>query len=297
MNSTAATAYRERMLRVLDHVDRNLDGDLTLDALSAVAAFSKHHFHRQFSAMFGLSVHRYVQLARLKRASYRLVFREEVPIIEIALDSGYEAPEAFARAFKERLGQSPRAFRKQPDWSPWHAAYAPFHRARTNQMSTPTDDQIRIVDFPATRVAILKHRGDPRTIGDTIKRFIAWRKETGVRPPASATFNILHNDPETSAADDYRLDLCAEISAPIVPNDAGIFDSEIAGGRCAVLRLVGSGDDLRAAIAYLYGNWLPSSGEEPRDAPLFVQRVRFFPDVPEHEAITDIFLPLQYRHR
>ena len=293
MNGNAATAYRERMLRVLDHVDRNLDGDLSLDALSAVAAFSKHHFHRQFSAMFGLSVHRYVQLARLKRASYRLAFRGEVPIIEIAFDTGYEAPEAFARAFKDRLGQTPRDFRKQPDWSPWHAAYAPFHQARTNRMSTPTDVQIGIVDFPATRVAVLEHRGDPRGIGDTIRRFIAWRKETGVRPPASATFNILHSDPETSPPEDYRLDLCAGISAPVAPNDAGIVEGEIAGGRCAVLRLVGSDDDLRAAIASLYGEWLPTSGEAPCDAPPFVQRVRFFPDVPEQEAITDIFLPLR----
>ena len=293
MNRDTATAYRERMLRVLDHVDRNLGGDLSLDALSAVAAFSKHHFHRQFSAMFGLSVHRYVQLARLKRASYRLVFRDEVPIIEIALDSGYEAPEAFARAFKERLGQSPRDFRKQPDWSPWHAAYAPFHRAGTHRMSRLTDDQIRIVEFPATPVAVLEHRGDPRGIGDTIRRFIAWRKKTGVRPPASATFNILHSDPETSPPEDYRLDLCAGITAPVASNDAGIVDGEIAGGRCAVLRLAESGDDLHAAIAFLYGEWLPTSGEAPRDAPLFVQRVRFFSDVPEHEAITDIFLPLQ----
>jgi AraC family transcriptional regulator len=64
--------YHARMQRVLDHVDQHLDGDLDLDALSRVAAFSKFHFHRQFTATFGLSVHRYVQLARMKRASHRL---------------------------------------------------------------------------------------------------------------------------------------------------------------------------------------------------------------------------------
>jgi hypothetical protein len=29
-------------------------------------------------------------------------------------------------------------------------------------------------------------------------------------------------------------------------------------------------------------------GEEPRDFPLFCQRISFFPDVAEHEAVTDI---------
>jgi len=64
--------YQARMQRVLDYIDRHLDGDLDLETVSRVAAFSKFHFHRQFTATFGLSVHRYVQLARMKRASRRL---------------------------------------------------------------------------------------------------------------------------------------------------------------------------------------------------------------------------------
>jgi AraC family transcriptional regulator len=46
-------------------------------------------------------------------------------------------------------------------------------------------------------------------------------------------------------------------------------------------------------VIYLYAEWLPNSGEELRDYPLYFQRIRFFPDVPEHEAVTDIFLPLR----
>ena len=46
-------------------------------------------------------------------------------------------------------------------------------------------------------------------------------------------------------------------------------------------------------MSYLYTTWLPASGEEPRDFPLYLQRVRFFPNVPEHEAIIDILLPIR----
>ncbi len=92
--------YQIRMQRVLDHIDRNLDGDLDLEALSSVAAFSKFHFHRQFTATFGLSVHRYVQVARLKRASYRLAYMDAQSVTDIAMDAGYDAPHAFARAFR-----------------------------------------------------------------------------------------------------------------------------------------------------------------------------------------------------
>jgi hypothetical protein len=34
--------YHVRMQRVLDHIDQHLDGDLGLEALSGVAAFSKY---------------------------------------------------------------------------------------------------------------------------------------------------------------------------------------------------------------------------------------------------------------
>lgn len=67
---TALELYHARMHRVLDHIEQHLDDDLGLDALSSVAAFSKFHFHRQFTALFGISAHQYVQLARMKRASF-----------------------------------------------------------------------------------------------------------------------------------------------------------------------------------------------------------------------------------
>jgi AraC family transcriptional regulator len=58
------------------------------------------------------------------------------------------------------------------------------------------------------------------------------------------------------------------------------------------MRLVGSDDGLGAAFEWLYGQWLPTSGAEPRDFPPYAQRVKFFPDVPEAESVTDLFLPI-----
>jgi AraC family transcriptional regulator len=97
-----------------------------------------------------------------------------------------------------------------------------------------------------------------------------------------------------SPPEDFRLDLCAEIHNAVAPNTAGVIAKVIPNGRCAVLRHIGSDDDLGNAIDYLYADWLPRSGQEPRDFPLYCQRISFFPDVPEHETATDIFLSLKW---
>lgn len=291
--TTAVERYHDRLRLVLDHIDRHADEDLSLAALSSVAAFSKYHFHRQFTAIIGLSVHRYVQLLRMKRASWRLAFRESHSVTDIALDAGYEAPDAFGRAFRQQFGQTPTAFRNCPDWDAWLETLTPFNHARTRMMKASyTADDVTIVEVPTTPVAVMTHRGDPAQLGQTIQRFIAWRRSVGLHPRASATFNIFHCDPHTTSPEDFRLDLCAATDRILVPNTEGVHSGVIPGGRCARLRVVGRSDDLEEPALYLYRHWLPVSGAETRDFPLYCERIRFFPDVPEHEGITDLFLPL-----
>ncbi len=292
-NGNPGDAYRARLLRVVAYIDANLGDELTLDVLAGIAAFSKFHVHRQFAALFGLSIFEVVHLARLKRASYQLVFARR-SVLDVALDAGYESPESFARAFKKRFGQTPSEWRAAPDWIAWHDAIGPLHQLRRDHMpNVPTSAAVRIVDFPETRVAVLEHRGDHRQLGDTIRTFIAWRRENRLPPRTSATFNLLYNDPDTTPPEQFHMDLCAAVEGPVPANELGIVERVIPAGRCASLRLVGSDQGLGAALDCLYREWLPSSGEEPRDFPPFVHRVTLYPDVPEHEAITDVFLPLK----
>jgi AraC family transcriptional regulator len=289
----AEESYRERFRRALAYADVHLSEELTLEQLSRIAAFSKFHFHRQFAALFGLSLYEYVRLARLKRAAHELAFRTWRSVLEVALDSGYESPEAFARAFKKRVGQTPSEFRSQPDWT---ASDAAFEAARTLRRQHMTQrhsvDDVEIVNFPGVRVAALEHHGAPERVGDSVRKFIEWRKKTGLVPRVSATFNVSACDPETTAPEAYQLDLCAATDGEIIDHGYGIVEKRIPAGRCAKLRHTGTEDLLRQSVHFLYLTWLPKSGEEPREFPLFLQRVKFFPDVPEHEAIVDIYLPL-----
>lgn len=288
MNPGRTETYAKRFEKVFEHVDRHLDDALDVETLSRVAHFSRFHFHRQFSEFVGIGVARYVQLMRLRRASYRLVFHPAAPITELALEAGFENPESFSRAFRKAFGQSPSAFRKQPAWQPWAERYRFPPRTRTQQMD------VNIVEFEATRVAALDHIGPPALVNASVERFIAWRKASGLSPIAtSRSFGIAYDNPETTAPEQFRFCICGAVAADVPANPQGVVTRWIPGGRCAVVRHLGSHAHVGSSIYPLFRDWLPASGEELRDFPLFFHYLNLMPDTPEHELVTDIYLPLK----
>lgn len=288
MNGKTARAYAERFYRVFDYIDRHLDDNLSVDTLSNLANFSRFHFQRQFSEFVGLSVTRYIQLMRLRRASYQLVFCEAQRIIDIALEAGFENPESFSRAFKKCFSQTPSQFRKQPAWQPWKERMKLPERERSKAMD------VKVVDFKATMIAVLEHKGAPELINESVKVFIDWRKSSGLSPiTSSRTFGMVYSDPETTEPEEFRFDICGEISDPVPDNKQGVVTRMIEAGRCATVRHIGSTDRIGDSAHYLYREWLPESGEELRDFPLFFHYIKRIPETPEHEQVTDIYLPLR----
>jgi AraC family transcriptional regulator len=151
-------------------------------------------------------------------------------------------------------------------------------------------DDVMIREVPPTPVAIMEHRGDRATLQDTIQRFIAWRKAAGLSPETSPTFNIFRSEREPANPADYSMDICAGTDQPI--EDAQMKAGVIPGGRCAVLRYPGNTNNLEPAALYLYREWLPASGEEVRDFPVYCQR-HFSSNGPVHEVVLELFLPLK----
>lgn len=282
------SAYAARFNRVFDYIDKHIDEVLSLEKLSQVADFSKYHFHRQFSEYTGISVFRYVQLIRLKRASYRLAFNRIDRIIDIALDAGFENPGSFSRAFKNTFGQTPSEFRKNPAWKQWNERYKFPTRERKQNMD------VKIIDFQQTRVAVLEHRGAPDLLNDSAGTFIAWRNASGLSPvKISRTFGIAYDNPHTTDPEKFRFDICGEVKSDVPDNPQRVVNKVISGGRCAVVRHFGSHDRLGESIYPLYRDWLPESGEDLRDFPLYFHYLNLMPETPEHELITDIYLPLK----
>ncbi|OUR69858.1 hypothetical protein A9Q77_08090 [Marinomonas sp. 42_23_T18] len=287
--------HEEKLLKALSYIESHLETPLSTESISAHVGLSQSHFHRLFSVRFGLSLYDLIMQLRLKRAAYQLAYRQD-KVIDIALGAHYQSPEAFSRAFLKVFKQSPRAFRKSPDWSAWHKKDNDLLAKRNAKMLSKQTYKVELVNCESIQIAYIEHRGNANQLGLTIQAFIAWRKARGLSPSKSRTFNLIYHDPQTVPPDEYRFDIaCVFLDTMLGPFDltSKMKLRTIPAGRYAKIRHHGSDDDLGLAINYLYSQWLNESHRTLRDFPLFVERVRFFPDVAEHQAITDIYLAIE----
>jgi AraC family transcriptional regulator len=102
---------RRRLSRVLDYIEVNLEGDLTVDRLASIACLSRFHFARAFKAAVGRSPHRYVSARRLDRAKALLIHGDH-SLVDIALTLKFSCQANFTRAFRQVTGQTPGQYRR-----------------------------------------------------------------------------------------------------------------------------------------------------------------------------------------
>ena len=155
--------------------------------------------------------------------------------------------------------------------------------------------EVKIVNFKETAVAVLEHRGAPERVNDSVRIFIDWRKESRLSPvKTSRTFGIVYDNLDTTEAEKFRFDICGEVAEPVPGNPQGVVNKVIPGGRCAVVSHFGSHEKIGESAYYLYREWLPDSGEELRDFPLFFHYLNLMPETAEHDLVTEVYLPLRW---
>ena len=96
--------------------------------------------------------------------------------------------------------------------------------------------EVRIVEFPETRVAAVEHRGPPLLEQETAARLIAWRIANRLAPGEHASYGVHYTDPSAVAPEDHRVDFCVAYAPEVEPNPQGVVSRTIPAGRCAVAR-------------------------------------------------------------
>ena len=99
-----------RLLRAKDRIDAASHEAWPIDRLARVSGVSEAHFARSFKQAFGIPPHRYLLTRRIERAT-TLLRDTELPITEIAFDTGWKSLGTFGRTFRDITGASPSAIR------------------------------------------------------------------------------------------------------------------------------------------------------------------------------------------
>lgn len=105
-----------RFAAVIAHINENLANSIEARHLYRLAGLSHSRFSEEFRAAFGVSVVRYIQTQRVKRAK-RLLRSTGMSVTEVAFASGFGASSLFNTVFRKDAGVSPTEYRRaQAAW-------------------------------------------------------------------------------------------------------------------------------------------------------------------------------------
>ncbi|MCF7221073.1 AraC family transcriptional regulator [Marilutibacter chinensis] len=279
-------SYAARVEKVVAHLADRLDQPLKLEQLAAIGHFSPFHFHRIYRGLMGETVAETLRRMRLHRAAVELVHGRHT-LETVARRCGYGSGAAFNRAFAQAYGMPPGAFRRRQD-RPIAGLSCP-----DSDSSEDTDMyEVKIEALPSHHVAALRHVGPYHQIGRAFERLGAWAAGHGMGFARQRSFGIYYDDPESKPADELVADACIEMAAG-QPLDGEIRPLTIAGGRYAVLVHTGPYAELERPYRWLFGEWLPASGEEAADTPVVEEYLNDPQSLPPSEWKTAICMPLK----
>ncbi len=318
--------YVARINRVMDHIDDNLGGPLTLTELAGVAGFSSFYFHRIFGAMVGETVGQYIRRLHVERAALQLVADPGKPITTVALECGFSGSAPFARAFRDAFGMSAsqwrrsrtsratgesaakgqdgkdrqalRKMRKAWDVSPVYGGGA---RHRQTWRVTMAEQeklkaQIEVREEPAFTVAYVRHtgpyQGDGELFGRLFGRLMQWAGPRGLLGPETKMVTIYHDDPGVTDAGKLRISVGVSVPDD-TPVEGEIGKMTIAGGAYAFARFELDVEQYGDAWDAVFSGWLPESGYQPTDGVCYEQYHNDANEHPEHKCDVSICVPVK----
>lgn len=276
------TSYNVRMKRVIDHVYAHLEEDISFDELAEIACLSPYHWSRIYSAMRGETIAATIRRLRLQRAADRLA-NTNTDMKTVAERAGYGSTDTFGRAFRDSFGTTPAAYR---DDGP-HAAF----RA-ANAAGDMNGFPVSVVTLPERRCASIDHRGSYMEIDRAMARLFGELAARGALPDQPEMIGAFFDDPALGLEEDLRSRACMPIAGPLVL-DAPLTETVLRAGPYARLSYTGPYAAMPGAYRWFLGVWLPASGHDPDDAPVFEAYLNDPRLVPQSELRTDIHLPLK----
>ncbi len=244
--------YQKQLVPVIRYLEQHFNQPLNLTTVAALANISPYHFHRIFKAVQNETLANFIRRLRLEAAANDL-FRSKQPVLNIALEYGFSSSQSLAKAFKQRYGVSPTAFRDCDNYQQFSELMKSSKIGHTlrnngnevNPIDRYTDSEFTISqnnwssimktqNFEATKLAYIRVNGPyGENYEEAANRLYQW---AGMKDLTGNTcIFIYHDNPEITPTEKCRTDICL-----MVPENTtvanGIELQDFPGGLYAVVR-------------------------------------------------------------
>jgi len=224
--------HKNRINRVIDYIQANIEKNLSLKQLSAVACYSEFHFNRIFRATMGESIYQYIRRLRLEKSAELLLTNTGKSITEIALDCGFSTPSSFAKSFKNHFKMNATEWRNRPNTlfdkesTPVQIENGQISIVKGSPVWTfHKEDLIRQVvveNFLPFKFAYVRnvgpYQGDEDLFSQLYTPLFRWAGSRGHLTEDTFTLNIYHDNPEITENNNLRVMVAIPVNSDIEPS-------------------------------------------------------------------------------
>ncbi|WPY98347.1 AraC family transcriptional regulator [Christiangramia sp. OXR-203] len=294
--------YRNRINRVFEFIDANLDADLSLKTVSEIAFFSPFHFHRIFKFVTGETLNEYVTRRKIEKSSLDLLHKK-ITTTELAHKFGFSDNSSFSRTFKKYFGVSPTEFKKQ---NPNRHSKIRQLESKNGQDYPDYEKYICIIDnlkkwikmnanieikeMPKMELAYVSSIGS-QNLETAYGKLMQWATPKGLMNDQTKMVTIYHDSFKVTQADKVRMSACILLDKP-TETKGEIGTTSIESGKCIVGKFKIGLNEFEKSWTGLF-LWMNENGYTKTDREPFEIYHNNFNDHPERKAIVDFCIPIE----
>jgi len=294
--------YKNRINRVLQFIDENLEADLSLNTISEIAFFSPFHFHRIFKYATGETLNKYVTRRRIEKSALDLLHKNSTAT-EIAYHYGFSDNTSYSRTFKKYFGVSPTEFIKQnPNRHskirqleskngqvyPNHEKYICIINDLKNWIKM--NAKIEVKEMPKMDLAYISNVGS-QNLGNAFSKLMQWATPQGLMNEQTKMMTIYHDSFKVTEASKVRMSASILLNKKVtVSGEVGLKSLEAS--KCIVGHFKIGVHEFEKSWTGLFV-WMNENGYKKADKDPFEIYHNNFNEHPKKIAIVDFCIPVE----
>jgi len=211
-----------RINGVIDHIEKHISEELSLEKLARLANMSKFHFHRTFKMITQEAPNEYISRKRIEKIASLLTINTNESISSLSTKYGFENLSSFSRAFKKYYGMSATKFRSEAK------TYSVITSSEKSKIGKKTilskayiyeseklkewmsnKASINVQFLPVTMLAYVRHWGSPYTINVAFDKLLGWCKTKDNGLISDSFYILFHDNP--SLTEEYKIQQSAGV--------------------------------------------------------------------------------------